>query len=373
MRILILTHPPKTNYGGILQAYALQKVLLDMGHNVVTDREACMPYGLWGVILTVYHFFRNIWYKFKHIVPINVTTENIISEQITPFVEKNILTTHFFINNHYSERHIYEYDAFVVGSDQIWRKGMIDFLAYSLPFLKGKNKIAFSYAASFGKGDISDWTEKEKKTFKENLQIFKSISVRESSGVKICREVFDRDASLVLDPTLLLDSSDYRKLIPPYAQYQHKGNLFCYLLDRSTEKYEIIKKVEKSLNLVSYEIMPKVKYPLKTKNIEDYKFCSVEEWISSINEAEFVITDSFHGMVFSIVFNKPFIVIANVKKGLDRFTSLLDQLGLTSRLVFSADDVKEDIILKHIDYKTVNRLLSFERQKSIDFIQCALS
>ena len=145
------------------------------------------------------------------------------------------------------------------------------------------------------------------------------------------------------------------------------------VLDQSEEKQRIIQELSYKLGLTPIVVMPKFAFE-KTgpKKISNCIFPPVTKWLRGFMDAEYVVTDSFHGTVFSIIFNKPFIVIANKERGLGRFTSLLRMLGLESRLVYTFDDITDQLIYTSIDYTQVNRILRRERDRALEFLKASL-
>ena len=154
----------------------------------------------------------------------------------------------------------------------------------------------------------------------------------------ICKEYFNLDASFVLDPTLLLNKMDYVHLFKSENEIKCKGDMFCYVLDPSEEKKQIIKYIECKKNYKSYYC----NIHKKESGFYGHRFIkpSLTHWLRCFYDAKFVLVDSFHGCVFSIIFNKPFIVIANKERGVARFESLLATFGLQNRLIFDLKEVE---------------------------------
>ncbi len=186
--------------------------------------------------------------------------------------------------------------------------------------------------------------------------------MREKSGIDICSSIFGyKNAKHVLDPTMLMSKEFYiNEIISKYnVSRVQKGGLLTYVLDEEDEKKDIINFVKKSIHLERI-------HHLKGFNNSNITY-SVPEWLASFLNADFVVTDSFHGMVFSIIFEKDFIVIGNKKRGIERFFSLLTLFGLEDRLVFSIQDVyKKDI--NTIDYPKLNQFLAKEILESEEFL-----
>lgn len=368
--IIVLTHPLSNNYGCILQAYAMQVVLQRMGFNVETDRNGCRIKDNATIMKKGARLLYKIYKQATGHIIDSRHNKRIISVNTRAFIDNNIKVVDFFEDNHISSNAtINKYGTYIVGSDQVWRKGMMDINAYFLPFICNDRKKRVAYAASFGKDEINNWTKEEIELYSKLLSKFDGVSVRENSGVRICREQLGVEALHVLDPTMLLDKEQYEALIEKLDS-PYKDSLFCYVLDKSSEKRTIIDNISKHLRLQPKEIMPKHKIGDKWSRIEDCVFPSVSEWLSGFRDAKFVVTDSFHGTVFSIIFNKPFLAIGNKARGLSRFVSLLQMFGIDNRLINSVDDL-DRIDYYAINYTKVNEIISKWRDKSMTFLnQC---
>ena len=380
MKILILTQPLHTNYGGLLQAYALQQILKGMGHDVVTDRLGVVQkLPLWNRALrflyhaTQFYILKNYrYYPYRYLF-FSFNKESKAKRSIAinaeRFVNIHIDTIDLFTrSNENVINTVRQFDAIVVGSDQVWRATMSDIPTYFLSFTKAINVKRIAYAASFGTDDLNEYSKMDMKIASESIKLFDAVSVREKSGVHLCRDYFKMDAVHVLDPTMLLSKDDYLKLIEGEDSSCSTDMLLTYILDRVQEKNEIINKIGNVLHLTSYENGP-VKYfsNIIENNVSECIFPSVSRWLAGFRDAQFVVTDSFHGTVFSIIFNKPFVAILNSERGASRFISLLSILGLENRLISTGGEVSEEH-LRPIDYTEVNRILDDWKRQSINYI-----
>lgn len=380
-RICVLTQPLRTNYGGILQAYALQVILKRMGHDVVTDLH---PYKEVPTLLRFLSASKMFLLKLflikgaKEKYPYYrfLADYKRISIHTQSFIDKYINVIDFFRGNKVpSLENIEQFDTFIVGSDQVWRPQYSSFFAnYFLDFIaKDKTKIKIAYAASFG---TSDWelTEAETDQAASLLREFDSISVREDTAVELCHEKLHANSLQVLDPTLLLDKSEYVYLVEKEKIPKTKGNLMVYILDNTTEKQSVVYRISTFLNLVPFQLMPESK-PINKGDqlINKCIYPKVTEWLRGFMDAKFVVTDSFHGTVFSILFNKPFIVMANKERGLTRFTSLLKLFGLENRLIYSHEELSEHLMCEEIDFEVINVVLEKERKKALKFLSDSMS
>lgn len=377
MRIGILTLPLHTNYGGILQAYALQTVLERMGHEVVvfdTPNKCPLP-PLWKLPLS---FAKRILLKSMgridriFIERYNNSVQPIITKEIQPFIDEKI---HRKVFTKFSKLDACDFDAIVVGSDQVWRSIYFIPMWFGQPmenaylsFTKGWNIKRISYAASFG---TDKWEYNEKQTLhsREALQMFDAVSVREENGVKLCKQYFDVDALHVLDPTMLLDANDYIELFKQKQTPKSKGNLLNYVLDETDEIESLIKKVASMKKMVPFAVNNPYEGD-NTKPLNQRIKPSVETWLRGFYDADFVITDSFHACVFSIIFKKQFVVVGNKDRGMSRFESLLKLFGLEDRLV----DVHCDVsILQQIDYDNVYSIYDKLKESSMIYLSGSLN
>jgi hypothetical protein len=170
---------------------------------------------------------------------------------------------------------------------------------------------------------------------------------------------------------------DYEQLILSENEKQSEGDLFYYILDPSEKKSSIIQSIADSYNLTPFTILPRYQAENRTKenvkkNTEDCVFPSVTKWLRAFLDAKIVVADSFHGTVFSILFNKPFWAISNSERGNARFDSLLGLFGLKGRLINSSDEIPNDWDAP-IDWDTVNKIIEEERNKSLRVLKDALS
>ncbi|EKU89025.1 polysaccharide pyruvyl transferase family protein [Bacteroides oleiciplenus] len=381
MKILILTQPLHTNYGGLLQAYALQQILKGMGHDVVTDRLGVVrKLPLWNRALRfLYHavqfcILKNYrYYPYRYLF-VSFDKESKAKRSIAinteRFVNTHIDTIDLLTRSNESVIDaVRQFDAIVVGSDQVWRATMSDIPTYFLSFTKAMNMKRIAYAASFGTDDLNEYSKMDMKIASESIKLFNAVSVREKSGVHLCRDYFKMDAVHVLDPTMLLSKDDYLKLIEEEDKPCSENILLTYVLDRTQEKNDIIQRAGEALHLTSCE-NGAVKYfsNVVESNVSECTYPSVSRWVAGFRDAQFVVTDSFHGTVFSIIFNKPFVAILNSKRGSSRFISLLSVLGLENRLISTTNDLLEEH-LKPIDYTEVNKILNDWRYLSISFME----
>ena len=382
MKIGILTQPLHANYGGLLQNYALQQVLLRAGHEVETIdwypsynslRERL--YRVKRAMLSV--FFPEKYPKLRY----RITEEerNVIQRNTNHFISTYINHTEKVSSEEgfITKAKEGNYAAYVVGSDQCWRPRYNAFLSSMfLDFVKGEKTKRIAYAASFGT-DQWEFTQEKTSICAPLAQKFDFVSVREDSGVKLCKEHLGVNAVHVLDPTLLLTKEDYIHLIEAEKEPKSQGTLFNYILDPDSVKSAFINRVAKERELKSFQVLPKCQEETRTKqdvknHIEDCVFPGVTTWLRAFLDAEMTIVDSFHGMVFSIIFNKPFWVIGNANRGMSRFTSLLKMFHLQDRLL-DANQLQEVDINRPIDWASVNTILEQKRDECKNLLLTEIS
>ncbi len=352
MRIGIITQPLTTNYGGILQNYALQEVLRRMGHEPWTVDYGRMSWSFW-----LYRALRVTARKALGRKAIFPSMPHKISREQAPlrrFVKRHINLTRprtWYIRPSVIKK--YHFQVLVAGSDQVWRpryNGKLERCFFD--FASGWDVRRVAYGASFGT-DEWEFTEAQTRVCAALAKKFDGISVRELSGVEMCRKHLGVDVGQVLDPTLLLGKEDYSKLCG--AVPVREAFVFAYILDGSPEKVEAVKEFAQQKGLPYF-----VKSAGPAVRPDD----SVELWLSYFRDAAYVITDSFHGTAFSIMFNKEFYVYANVHRGNSRFESLLGLLGLEDRMMESLPENEEAV-----NWPEVNRKLEEERKMSVGWLK----
>lgn len=377
MKVAVLTLSLHTNYGGILQAFALQTVLSRFGvEPVLLDKKKDFSLPYWK---RPFAYLKRIikYYIFRDKrVSLFVEQENekqykLISQYTQRFIDHNLKVQYI---SSFNDKIIDNFDCFIVGSDQVWRpqyfKASYGDISYAfLSFIK-KDKIRkIAYAASFGTEEW-EYSLKETEICKKLISKFDKVSVRESSAVLLCDKKFNKHAELVLDPTLLLSKEDYKNLIFNEELKIHSEKIFVYILDSEDAKMEFVNMVSSKLGMeffTSNSDVDNISLTLE-KRIQP----PIENWLMSFDISKMVITDSFHACVFSIIFNKPFWVIGNKKRGMTRFISLLELFDLKERLI-QEDEIGNIDINAPIDWVFVNNNLKLYREKSYNFLKTSFS
>lgn len=368
MKIGIVTWFRHQNYGTILQALALQKYL----RSNVNDVQLLNFQLLDGVRIKNtdgMRLFEKFYYYFGRVIYhiIKKTNYNFFEKKslkLKKVIDDNcVLTEHIVDNDNYVSI-CNSFDCLFFGSDQIWNPNWYH------PFYFGnvtgiKTKLV-AYAPSFGVENIPKDLEN---TYKCALEKFSYISSREESGKKIVEKYTDLTSEVVVDPTMLLSKREW-EYFEETINIKPKKYILCYLLSDNYNHWKAIKKYAKK-NMLDIVIIPQGGYSfIKSKNV--IKDCSVGNFLHLIRNAEIVITDSFHACIFSIIYNKQFLVFErknpNDKRSQNsRIYNLLDTYELNDCLIKYNSKV---IINKaDINYTIINNKLCKKIQESKDFIK----
>lgn len=351
-KALIITLPLGGNYGGIMQAFALQKFMSQLGYKCETTSS---PFRSLQESVKKHPLVRKIAKK-------KPLATGKFDYKTRLFIENRIETINFgaACTRVWSQK----YSILIAGSDQVWRQTYGYIPHYLFSFAPPHSPKRISYAASFGKVNIPENAKIFSRKSQKLVARFDSISVRESSGVNIVHSGWNLDAEQHVDPTLLLGIEDYLELIDnPVTELSNRqaGSVFAYVLDVSLETSGIVQEIESMLGMKSHKLIEGVLN-------QGSSLPPVEEWLREFKKADFVITDSFHGTVFSIIFKKPFIAVGNQNRGITRFESLLSNLGLSDRLVTSPDQVTEELVHSQIDWLAVQKVIDSEIARSRAFL-----
>ena len=371
MKIGILTHPLDNNYGCLLQAYALQKTIKSMGHEVVTINRFSNPkvaflaqFKNWAKRIASYYIKGNnvrlCWNP-----NLTMDMKRVLFSQTQKFVDRNITNTGIVFPSDLERiDKEYQFDAYVVGSDQVWLPNFS--LNCFLDFVHRDNVKRIFYAASTGSTSFADIPSIAMKC-KNLSRKFSGISVREDSLLPVVKKALGRDAIQVLDPTLLLDAKDY--LAACIEKEDDSPIIFTYILDKTYDKQVLVGKVQKELQLPIVAGSVEKDYE-RGKNMDINKciYPSVDHWILNMARAKFVVTDSFHGTCMAITFRKPFVVVGNKARGLNRFLSLLSLFNLENRMITDSTQLSPSFY-SQLDNKYISELLKKKRTEAIDFIK----
>lgn len=371
MNIALITLSLHTNYGGILQAYALKTVLEGYGNEVtLLDPKEKVRLPKWWKAPAVY-LKRGLLSVFKGEAGPEVFREIRLRRE-RPLISAE---TARFISAHLTTMEIKSYesvpecfDAFVVGSDQVWRPRYFGKIENAfLDFTSCLDVVRVAYAASFGTDQL-EYDFQQIENCSALLKDFNGVSVREDSAVSMCDEWFECDRAVqVLDPVMLLPKEHYEGIAKGYATGRTHFRAMEYFLDVPGNIDNVRRLVKRAagLEVVDVSVPADRRIPVSKRVVPP-----LESWLSEIADASFVLTDSFHVCVLSILFHKPFLVVANAARGLSRIESLLRTFSLESRLVQGIDpDDDGEGWLMEIDWDNVDRILEARKSESLAFLE----
>lgn len=348
----IITMHKVWNAGSALQAYALQRVIEDLGYDAqlidyeypniehrafANNVKDVNSLNLWGAMKLLIQKIKARFLKSKH------------NELYSSFYNKYFHCTNIAYNSRRSLfDNVPEFDIYVTGSDQVWNPQYIGFdTSYLLDFIPD-NAVRISYAASFSNNSIPSYMEGD---YARCLSKYKAISVREESGKQLVHKLIGKDATVCCDPTLLLNKEQWSMLAADSSLRIKKKFILIYIMGYAYDPYPgIYKHINEVVKLLKLPVIfynsrrGKYKPPFGEICINE---CGPADFLWLFKNASFVITDSFHGTAFSLNFQKPFIsVIKEIENADSRVYNLLVSAGATDRAVVCGEDfeLKEAII-----------------------------
>lgn len=355
MRIGILTFHCASNYGAVLQAFALQKYLTTLGHDVsvidyrpeylLTARKIFRP----GLSLPKLVGQAVVWPK-----------RRIRLNNFDRFIHQHLNLTE---NTYYSGDFAEERDAYILGSDQIWGEKIthgdrVFFGRFSRP--AGAKLIAYSASAEVKtRGSGIDFSQYEK-----DLNEFSSISVREEILRKQIQARVKIEVATTVDPTLLIDPVQFSSIAFSIGLH---GHLVNYQVIQDANTQVIADKIA-----YRYKISKELKFVNSVGGgslLNPHASASPQEFLGAFMNAKYIVTTSFHGAIFSIIFKKPFVCVMSKSRGSYRISNLLEKLGLEDRMVYSSEEIPEE----SIDYDNVFKRWEVLRHASQQFLIRALA
>lgn len=358
-KVGIITIVDLTNYGNRLQNYAVKKVIRKKGYDVHTldiVKVANADY-VKGVVCQ--------WIKeipFMEMIIQKIKAKKSLEKKryvnFLEFTRKNIVTKNLLVRNDEDiKKKTRKYDFFVIGSDQIWNplfkhaKGS-DFAEFAEPH----QKVCFS--PSFG---ISEIPKEYKSNIAECLRKIPYISVREKTGAEIVKSLTGKTAEVLIDPTMMLDADDWRMVAQkPLVDVEKKYILSYFLGKRTEEQNSRIEELKEKYGLEEYLLLD--------KNNPDLYVAGPGEFISLIEHADLVCTDSFHACVFSILFKRPFLVFQRNGNGGgmgSRLDNLLEKFHLETR----NSDINPNCEVFKCDFEKCDEILNEERKRVDNFLE----
>ncbi|PRY55288.1 polysaccharide pyruvyl transferase [Arcticibacter pallidicorallinus] len=356
-----------SNYGQVLQAYALMTFLKNLGYDVFFIR-----YQGIGDIKKKSILKRLLTFNLKAFVNRRIISYKLAKEsKLTPrrFEDFKAKYLTYSAEQYASLKELQNNppiaDVYIAGSDQVWNN---TFSPSCEPYLLGfgdENIKRIAYAASFGQKRLSDTT---KDLFIRNIGRFDAVSVREFSGLEICKDVGCDNAIWLPDPTFLLDKAIWSSLYQSSSPVMNNvSSIFIYTLGNS-----LIKNRSKYIDHVSSLPNVTISHVSSNYDFSGNSFPTIEEWLKLIDDSQFVITNSFHGMVFSIILNRNFVILPNTGAATgmnERITSLLEKLQLEDNMMSDYDSEKLNLLMKkQIDWEFVNKSISIWRSEAEAFL-----
>lgn len=344
-RILILTFHKKKNYGAALQAFALRKKIEQFADSIILDFDFKDKFNIKNEIIKIIMLKNNIKKK----------------RNFNKFYKRFFKLTKKVRNKKQIEKECNNFDGIFCGSDQVWALDIVREYSdvFFLNFNTNRNFIKNSYAASIGRENITDG---EKEKLKSLISNFKNISVREESAKEIIKNMGIENVETVIDPTFLLSKNEYEEIFK--LTKKDEKYILVYMLEINEKIINVVKEVEKQLKM---KIICFNNRNYFGENCECLPCSGPEEFVELFYNASFVVTNSFHGTCFSIIFEKPFISVPHTFKN-TRQENLLGKANLLNRIY---DDNKEvqSYIDDKINYEEAKENLAKYIENSIEFIK----
>lgn len=348
----IITLNGYSNYGNRVQNYAMEKIIEDIGYNTQTIRVN-KPAIIRGKLSKLKRKLKNNE-RYNQSIKRESLFKSFSNTRLNETEKKYNLNKNLSsLSSHY--------DKFIVGSDQVWNPNM-NYCSdiYFLQFVEKYKRI--SYSASFGVSSINKEVQGQYSRWLDGIP---NISVREQEGSNIVKELTGRDVPVLVDPTLLLSRGEWLKLAKPGKSKPRKRYLLTYFLGTIPKKYQ--SQIQEIATKNQLEIV-------NIGDQEDFRYYETgpSEFIDYINDAEIFCTDSFHGVIFSILLEKPFIVYE--RKGSEnmysRIRTIIDNFGLQSR---EHKNIQTTNGILDIDYSGSYKIIEKEKEKSLTYLKKALS
>lgn len=372
MKVGIITLHKVYNYGAVLQAYALKTYL----QSILPESDAVT---LINYVPPFLSSKKKLQFS-KNMVSNLIEMERLLlkkqlarrAKAFDEFIERNDSLSPLCLTKTEVEKLVGEYDVLISGSDQIWnfcitnsdKTYLLDF-----PDYKGKK---FSYSSSLGNFRFYKSNEDE---IRKIFESFSALSCRESDGCDYLNKLTDMPCEQVCDPTLLLNSDVYsalfegrvRKHIIKLAEEKF---LLIYNLSSGADVFETAKAVAKARGLKTYQIIPSLrKNSCVDKLLQDI---SIEEFLYLYSNADFIVTNSFHGTCFSLIYNKDFYTVTPTGSS-NRLETLLSQANLSDRLLIDGKTIANSEPSRLIDYAAVNESLDRYVAVSKDYLKRSLA
>lgn len=340
------------NYGSVMTYYALYTILTQLGYSVL--------------MIDKLHIMDNDWELYPKI------HSRVFAAKHYAAISPSLKADEMKLLNQYC-------DAFLMGCDQVWNWGIAKFFGLNNYFdYVADDKKKLSYASSFGHNTSFTPTEMMPAVTKL-FHRFDAVSVREADAVQVLKNEFGVEGTQVVDPVFLLEREEYDTIIADSKVQESEKYVLSYILDPTPEIREALLFVAKKKNLKLINMLDGYGYRSFEKNKEKLNLPNIVEnldtptWLWYLKNAEFVITDSCHGASFSLVFERPFVAIANKERGVSRFESLVDVFDIRDRYIYDVKRLQSDPeLLEEIDYSRIRKIFAMEKKRSLEWLKNAL-
>lgn len=368
-KIAVVTFHRAHNFGSVLQTYALQEYIKQIGNKFGTDIE----YKVIDFYTETQEDMYNVYKSGRSIRNIikNIIASFYVKElkekhnKFEEFIMKNIHMTKRFITENDLKKDIPDADYYISGSDQIWNVRAKDFSdIYFLDFVNRGRKI--SYAASFGPLKI-DWNQYDKEKYAHLLNEYASVSVREDGSQENIGYLTHQECCVNVDPTLLLNCEQWRK-IQSDANYNEGQYILLYCLEPSKEQLKMAKAISKKLKLPILVLRYNNKNDMFNSFVKRYD-SGPTDFLAYIDHAALVLSSSFHGTAFSLIYHKPFYVFNGMRD--NRIAYILTKTDMVDHSLESLTDV-ERVTLKKPNEETIELFIKEEVNKSTEYFRKAL-
>jgi len=358
-KVKMLTFHNAENYGAMLQAYALKETLKRLNTNPsfvnYINKDILKDYALFKT-KSIKSFWSSLWY-----LPRNLKRKTSFKKFKNKFLDGN---SKQYYTKKQIEQDIQNDDIYMAGSDQIFNPVLTNGVSdiYTLNF--GENITKIIYGASIGNDELLN---KYSKDFNEKLQSVDLLSIREEGLVSQLSQITGKNAEKVLDPTLLLTKKDWEELIQNNnsTKPQNEKYILVYTLFENDEITKIVNWLSKETGL---KVIHFRKYNIYKNELMSLYTKGPVEFINAFRNAEYIITNSFHGLVFSIIFERKFYAILP-KERAGRLKDLLTTLKLDSRSVCCFKDILDKNIKENINYVKIKEKIEKLKEESLEFIK----
>lgn len=366
-KIGTITFHSSYNYGSHLQAYALQEFIKKISNEPIDYKIINLR------TQTQKNMYKNVFERkgtknfLKKIILLKQKKDLFKkADNFEKFLNEKLQVTKEY--NTYDElmNENFDYNYYISGSDQLWNLNARDFdWSNYLEFVKKGKKI--SYSASFGP-IAQRWTIEETDRIKQDLKQFDCLSVREQGSFNNVKELINKEPEMHVDPTMLLKKEDWLKVIGNEPLLK-KDYILFYDLKGKKDDLKLVKEISKRLNM-PIVITKYMNVKIQFSNFEKHYYCGPTEFLNLLYNSKLVLSSSFHGNVFSVIFNKPFFAL-NGKKDF-RISTMLDKFKLSDRSI-TLEELNEKIKdVYNIDFSNAEKIFDKERKKSKDYLIKAL-